>query len=602
MLLCAAMAVMTSSPFCHNTFVSARERTIYLAAVEVEWDYAPSGRNLISGEIVPAEGEGALDLSKSHGSSGSSGSSSNSGSHKHDSQGRRHHPHSKVGNTAKNSGASKGDDNYNTSTASAAAAAASTVSRQQLQQGGEIERHTPSLWLTRTANRIGRRYLKAVYRAYTDESFATQVKRTRREAHLGLQGPVIRTVVGDTVKVVFRNMASHPLSVHVHGLRYTREHEGHAHGLVGSLRAQQQGGTKNMDSSNNNKNNNKNNNNKNMNNNNKNFTTPTTPTTTPAHAGDAVGPGDTVTYKWEVDAAAGPGPNDGSSVGWLYHSHVKGPRDVNSGLFGVVTVARATFAADAGADSAGAGVSTVADPSVHPAGVDRELFLGAMTQDESASLYAEANLNHYLNGTGSRTLSLQAASQLWRNDDFAESNRMHSFNGRLYGNLGGLTMAAGERVRWYIYSLGSQLDTHSVHWHGNTVLDHGRRLDAVTVVSGKLVVVDMVPRAEGKWMLQCHVNHHMHGGMFAEYEVTATGSGVDGAIGGANGDDFGGSGGSGLTGNAEGGTARSGLATWKLVTTAFLGIFFGIYVAYVLWARRRQEHRASSALHPSRQV
>ena len=46
-----------------------------------------------------------------------------------------------------------------------------------------------------------------------------------------------------------------------------------------------------------------------------------------------VAPGKTHTYIWEV-AGALPvrGPNDPSSVVWLYHSHVVEARDVNSGL------------------------------------------------------------------------------------------------------------------------------------------------------------------------------------------------------------------------------------------------------------------------------
>lgn len=39
-------------------------------------------------------------------------------------------------------------------------------------------------------------------------------------------GPVIRAEVGDTVKVVFRNMASNNHTMHPHGFRYTPSNEG----------------------------------------------------------------------------------------------------------------------------------------------------------------------------------------------------------------------------------------------------------------------------------------------------------------------------------------------------------------------------------------
>lgn len=74
--------------------------------------------------------------------------------------------------------------------------------------------------------RIGPEYRKALYREYTDATFTSLKARPEAEQHLGLLGPVIRTVVGDTVKVVFRNNARFPYSVHAHGLRYTKVNEG----------------------------------------------------------------------------------------------------------------------------------------------------------------------------------------------------------------------------------------------------------------------------------------------------------------------------------------------------------------------------------------
>jgi len=43
---------------------------------------------------------------------------------------------------------------------------------------------------------------------------------------LGMLGPVIRAEVGDTVHIVFKNMASHNHSMHPHGFRYWKENEG----------------------------------------------------------------------------------------------------------------------------------------------------------------------------------------------------------------------------------------------------------------------------------------------------------------------------------------------------------------------------------------
>ena len=41
-----------------------------------------------------------------------------------------------------------------------------------------------------------------------------------------MNGPIIRAEVGDNIKVIFKNMASHNHSMHPHGLRYVKENEG----------------------------------------------------------------------------------------------------------------------------------------------------------------------------------------------------------------------------------------------------------------------------------------------------------------------------------------------------------------------------------------
>jgi len=61
-------------------------------------------------------------------------------------------------------------------------------------------------------------------------------------------------------------------------------------------------------------------------------------------------------------------------------------------------------------------------------------------------------------------------------------------------------------VRWYLIGLGSESDLHTPHWHGNTVLSYGRRLDVVSLLPATTVVADMIPDDPGIWMFHCHVN------------------------------------------------------------------------------------------------
>lgn len=57
-------------------------------------------------------------------------------------------------------------------------------------------------------------------------------------------------------------------------------------------------------------------------------------------ADDAVPPGSTYTYVWPVPERAGPARMDGSSIMWMYHSHVNEARDINTGLMGAMIITR----------------------------------------------------------------------------------------------------------------------------------------------------------------------------------------------------------------------------------------------------------------------
>lgn len=304
------------------------------------------------------------------------------------------------------------------------------------------------LWVAQEEGRIGRVYRKAVFRAYTDESFTTPKERAAEWQHLGLLGPVIHAEVGDTIRVVFRNRADRPYSIHPHGVFYTKANEGVRYN-DGTDAAEQQD--------------------------------------------DAVPPGETYTYHWTVPERAGPGPADPSSVPWLYHSHVDEPADTNSGLIGAIVVSRAGSARADG----------------RPQDVDRELVTLFTVFDENVSWYLDENIDRF----GRLPTESEA-------DDFAESNLMHSINGVVFANLQGLDMKACERVRWYIFSLGTEVDLHSAHWHGNTGLMNGRRIDVAELLPAAGRVVDMLPDSPGVWMYHCHVNDHITAGMTALYTVT----------------------------------------------------------------------------------
>ena len=43
---------------------------------------------------------------------------------------------------------------------------------------------------------------------------------------------------------------------------------------------------------------------------------------------------------------------------------------------------------------------------------------------------------------------------------------MHSINGKVFGQLDGLEMTVGDRVRWHFMGMGNELDIHTAHWCG----------------------------------------------------------------------------------------------------------------------------------------
>jgi len=105
-------------------------------------------------------------------------------------------------------------------------------------------------------------------------------------------------------------------------------------------------------------------------------------------------------------------------------------------------------------------------------------------------------------------------------DDFVEGNLMHAINGYVYGNLPGLNMKLGEKVRWHLIALGTEVDLHTPHWHGHTGLQNGRRTDVIELLPASMKTLDMNIDNTGSWMYHCHVNDHIFAGMTALYHVT----------------------------------------------------------------------------------
>jgi FtsP/CotA-like multicopper oxidase with cupredoxin domain len=173
-------------------------------------------------------------------------------------------------------------------------------------------------------------YHKAIYREYTDDTFRTLKTRPQQWEHLGILGPLIRAEVGDSIRVVFRNNTHLSVTMHPHGLAYTKDAEGALYndGTEGTVKAD-----------------------------------------------DRVAPGTTFTYIWSVPERSGPASMDASSVLWMYHSHFVESTDMNTGLMGPIIVTR----------------RGAARPDGSPKDVDREFITDYSVFDETDSWFFEGN-------------------------------------------------------------------------------------------------------------------------------------------------------------------------------------------------------------------
>ncbi|KAM4041578.1 ceruloplasmin isoform 2-T2 [Anomaloglossus baeobatrachus] len=301
-----------------------------------------------------------------------------------------------------------------------------------------------SIYLQPGSNRIGRRYMKAFYLQYTNDSYSEEIKK---QEWLGFLGPIITAEVGDTITIHLKNFASRPYSLHPHGVQYTKENEGALY-PDNTLESQKKD--------------------------------------------DFVKPGESYTYKWDVVEDQGPIGRDEDCVTRIYHSHIDGSRDIYSGLVGpLITCKKGKI------------------KEMEKNQNDRFVLMFAVI-DENLSWYLEDNIKTYCTDPDSVDKE---------DEDFQESNKMHSINGYMYGNLPGLSMCDNTKVNWYMFGMGNEVDIHSAYFHGQVLTHQSHRVDTVNLFPAEMLQGIMETKNLGKWLLSCQVNDHLEAGMQAIYEV-----------------------------------------------------------------------------------
>ncbi|XP_052055966.1 coagulation factor V isoform X2 [Apodemus sylvaticus] len=189
-----------------------------------------------------------------------------------------------------------------------------------------------SLHLDNFSNQIGKHYKKVIYRQYEEETFT---KRTENLSikQSGILGPIIRAQVRDTLKIVFKNMASRPYSIYPHGVTFSPYEDG----------------------------------------NNSSSTSGNHTMIRP------VQPGETFTYKWNILEFDEPTENDAQCLTRPYYSDVDVTRDIASGLIGLLLICKSRSLDQRG-------VQRVAD---------REQQVVFAVFDENKSWYIEDNINKF---------------------------------------------------------------------------------------------------------------------------------------------------------------------------------------------------------------
>ncbi|XP_077596011.1 ferroxidase HEPHL1 isoform X2 [Stigmatopora nigra] len=207
--------------------------------------------------------------------------------------------------------------------------------------------------------------------------------------------------------------------------------------------------------------------------------------------GAHVAPGEMFTYSWQV--LEGPSASDSACVPYLYYSATAPVEDTNAGLVGPLLVCRRGTLEEDGTQ-----------------GVDKEFFLMFSVMDENLSWYLDENINTF----GSSETNVE-------DEEFQESNKMHAVNGLMYGNLPGLDMCAGDKVMWYTFGLGTEVDIHGVYFQGNTFKKQGTTRDTLNLFPHTTATVEMQPKTPDTFEVSCRVTDHYSAGMKQQYRVSS---------------------------------------------------------------------------------
>ncbi|KAL7983435.1 hypothetical protein Chor_000311 [Crotalus horridus] len=258
-------------------------------------------------------------------------------------------------------------------------------------------------------------FKKIVYREY-EVDFKQEKPRDELS---GLLGPTLRGEVGDILIIYFKNFATQPVNIHPQSAVYNKWSEGSSYS----------DGTSGME-----------------------------------RLDDAVPPGQSFKYVWNITAEIGPKEADPPCLTYAYYSHVNMVRDFNSGLIGALLICK--------------------EGSLNANGTqklfNREYVLMFAVFDESKNWYKKSSLQYTVNGYAN-------------------------------GTLPDVQACAYDHISWHLIGMSSGPEIFSVHFNGQTLEQNHYKVSTINLVGGASVTANMSVSRTGKWLISSLVAKHQQG-------------------------------------------------------------------------------------------
>lgn len=220
-----------------------------------------------------------------------------------------------------------------------------------------------------------------------------------------------------------------------------------------------------------------------------------------------ISPGMQTTYLFRAPKYTSTSAQDLSSVAYVYYSSVDPAGHTAAGLVGVAAVIKPGM---------------MDHDRRLPIDVSRAIpwLMNIFRENESPLIARSIEKFAKFNDK----MEVEIFETFMEDDDWLESNTMHSVNGFLYsGTLQLAEFSYRETVRFYVFGFGSESSMHGPAWYGQTVTGktlRGTSDSGVQIFPFNAESVDVAMSSTGLWPFVCEVTDHVVGGMKMCFNVT----------------------------------------------------------------------------------